>query len=142
MDIMNGARTLSPPGKTRVCPHCKSVILDSASICPACHHHLRFGQNAERRSVPRFSAFHVEGTVRQTNDANACEYSVVVAIRDEQGRELKRQVIDVGALEFDEMRTFDLTVEVMPSIPLPMPTKPISTKQIPTKADIQKKMKQ
>lgn len=80
--------------------------------------------------------------MRQTNDANACEYSVVVAIRDEQGRELKRQVIDVGALEFDEMRTFDLTVEVMPSIPLPMPTKPISTKQIPTKADIQKKMKQ
>ena len=119
---MSNARNLNPPGKTRVCPHCKSVILDSASICPACHHHLRFGQNVERRAVPRYSAFRVEGSFRQSTQ-DACEYSVVIAIRDEQGREIKRQVIDVGAMEYDELRTFDLQVEVSPSIPLPAPTK-------------------
>jgi hypothetical protein len=109
--MATAARTLSPPGKTRVCPHCKSVILDSANICPACHHHLRFGQKGEKGGVQRESAFQVEGTIRPSSEASS-EYSVVISIRDAQGEEVKRQVIDVGAMEPDDLRTFNLSVEV------------------------------
>lgn len=104
-------RAGATPGKTRVCPHCKSIILDSASICPACRHHLRFGQQADARAVNAYSAFHVEGTVRH-DAASAAEYSVVVIIRNGNGQEIKRQVIDVGAMKPNERRTFDLSVEV------------------------------
>ena len=35
-------------GATRVCPHCKATVLQSANICPGCQHHLRFNTvNAE-----------------------------------------------------------------------------------------------
>ena len=36
-------------GATRVCPHCKAVVLQSESVCPGCRHHLRFnsGKGAE-----------------------------------------------------------------------------------------------
>jgi hypothetical protein len=109
---MNTERTASLPGKTRVCPHCKSVILDSANVCPACHHHLRFGPQAERRVAQRFSAFHVEGKIRQTAERLPCEYAVVISVRNDQGQEIRRQVIDVGAMQPDEQRTFDLSVEI------------------------------
>ena len=33
----------STVGRTRVCPHCKATILESAAVCPQCKHHLRFG---------------------------------------------------------------------------------------------------
>jgi hypothetical protein len=33
----------STVGRTRVCPHCKATILESAAICPQCKHHLQFG---------------------------------------------------------------------------------------------------
>jgi len=78
---MSAERTASPAGKTRVCPHCKSVILDSANICPACRHHLRFGPMAERHTARRYSAFHVEGTIRQTTELATCEYAVVIFYR-------------------------------------------------------------
>ena len=39
---MSVASRPSPTGKTRTCPHCKAVILESLSICPGCMHHLRF----------------------------------------------------------------------------------------------------
>jgi hypothetical protein len=99
-------------GKTRVCPHCKSVILDSANICPACQHHLRFGPNVHKSTARKYSAFRVEGSFRHSTDLAPCEYSVVVSIRNEQGQEIKRQVIDVGAMEPNDQRTFDLSVEV------------------------------
>jgi predicted amidophosphoribosyltransferase len=38
---MSSARPANP-GKSRQCPHCKATILDSASVCPGCRHHLRF----------------------------------------------------------------------------------------------------
>src|SRR4051812_48330270 len=104
---MSVERPTSPPGRTRVCPHCKSVILESANVCPACHHHLRFGpQAAERRGVQRYSAFRVAGTLRQTADISPCEYTVVISVRNAQGNEIKRHVIDVGAMDRDDQRTF------------------------------------
>lgn len=108
---MSADRPGSVPGKTRVCPHCKSVILDSASICPACLHHLKFGQQSLTRTSKTYRAFHVEGTVKHAEPTTA-EYSVVMIIRDAQGQEVRRQVIEVGAMEPDEWRTFDLSLEV------------------------------
>jgi len=98
-------------GKTRTCPHCKATILDSASICPACHHHLRFDAGAEARAKPDAVPLHVEGTIRHA-DTGPCEYSVVVAIRNEQGEEVSRKVVSVGVLQPAERRTFSLNVEV------------------------------
>jgi hypothetical protein len=109
---MNTQRSNVLVGKTRVCPHCKSVILDSANICPACQHHLRFGQNIRKDTARKYSAFHVEGSFTHSVEASPCEYSVVVVIRNGQGQEIKRQVIDVGAMDPDEQRTFDLSVDV------------------------------
>jgi hypothetical protein len=100
----------SPHGKTRVCPHCKSVILDSAAICPVCKHHLRFGSGAIQVE-PKQSALHVQGTIKQPATSSG-EYSVIVSIRNGEGREIKRQIIDVGAMLPDEQRTFDLQVEI------------------------------
>jgi hypothetical protein len=54
----------------------------------------------------------VEGRIRQAQQLSPCEYSVVISVRNDQGQEIKRQVIDVGAMRPDEQRTFDLSVEV------------------------------
>ena len=42
----------------------------------------------------------------------AWEYSVVLVIRDNQGIEVTRQVVGVGALQPSEQRSFSLSVEV------------------------------
>ena len=99
-------------GKTRACPHCKSTILDSASICPACHHHLRFGAGAEQRAEPSFSPLRVEGTIHHPAAGEAWEYSIVLSIRNERGEEITRQVVGVGAMQPAEQRTFSLSVDV------------------------------
>lgn len=99
-------------GKTRVCPHCKATILDSASICPACQRYLRFEQRVEQRPVPSLSPLHVSGTIRHPQAGEPWEYSVVLVVRNEQGEEITRQVVGVGALQPLEQRTFDLSVEV------------------------------
>ena len=33
-------------GATRTCPHCKTTILESAAVCPACRGHLRLDATA------------------------------------------------------------------------------------------------
>jgi hypothetical protein len=99
------------PGKSRKCPHCRSDILESASVCPACRHHLRFGQAAEQAGT-RFSALHVEGTIRHPAGAGAWEYSVVIAIRNQKGEEIARQIIGIGAMQGADLRSFDLSVDV------------------------------
>jgi len=42
------------------------------------------------------------------------EYFVVIAIRNDRGEEVTRQVVNVGALQSTEKRTFALSVEVLP----------------------------
>jgi len=105
---------VATPGKTRVCPHCKATILESASICPGCQHHLRFDAQviAERRAQPTFSALRVEGAFSNSQAGNAWEYSVVVSIRNDRGEELIRRVIGVGALAPEEGRTVTVSVDV------------------------------
>ena len=102
----------SPAGKTRACPHCKATILDSASVCPACRHYLRFDASAQPAVSPSVPAFRVEGVIRNPEEVRQWEYAVVVSIRNDAGEELRRQVVSVGALEPLERRTFSVSVEV------------------------------
>ena len=101
-------------GKTRVCPHCKSTILESSSVCPACQHHLRFDPKAivERRLQPAFSALRVEGGFKHPVGGEPWEYSVVISIRNDRGEELARKVVGVGALGPNEGRTVTVSVDV------------------------------
>jgi hypothetical protein len=102
-------------GKTRICPHCKATILESASICPACQHHLRFDPKGivERRAQATFSALRVEGAFRHPATGEAWEYSVVVSIRNDRGEEVARKVVGVGALNANEGRTVTVSVDVI-----------------------------
>jgi len=99
-------------GATRVCPHCKTTILESASVCPACRGHLRYDEAALQREKTRISPLTVEGTLTPPAGDIAFEYSMVLSIRNERGEETTRQVIGVGALYPDELRTFTLQVEM------------------------------
>ena len=107
---MSTTRPVSP-GKSRRCPHCRSEILESASICPVCRHHLSFGQAAEQAGE-RFSALHVEGTIRHPAGNTPWEYSVAITIRNQKGEEIARQMVGIGAMSGGDLRTFDLSVDV------------------------------
>ena len=100
------------PGATRTCPHCKTTILESASVCPACRHHLRFDESAIAGAKTKISPLHVEGTISPPLGETAWEYSMLLSIKNERGEEVARQVIGVGALYADEQRTFTLAVEM------------------------------
>src|ERR1700753_71682 len=113
-------------GKTRTCPHCKATILESLSICPGCMHHLRFDSEAAKRQVAAAPALRVEGVIRHPPLEQPLEYFVIIAIRNDRGEEVTRQVVNVGALQAAEKRTFTLSVEVLP------PQAPIATKTSPT----------
>jgi hypothetical protein len=102
-------------GATRTCPHCRTTILESASVCPACKHHLRFEPGATKGAQASASPLRVEGTLRHPDGGEAWEYSVLLTIRNERGEEIARQVVGVGALAPKEERTFTLAVEVFTS---------------------------
>ncbi|HUN27790.1 MAG TPA: hypothetical protein VMU67_15925 [Steroidobacteraceae bacterium] len=108
---MNTGR-FATPGKTRTCPHCKATILESAAVCPGCHHHLRFDPAAAGQRTPALTPLRVEGKLSPPADGAPWEYSVVLAIRNARGEEVARQVVGVGALQPSEERTFSLAVEV------------------------------
>ena len=112
--MLTGRPMQGTGGKTRTCPHCKAVILESAAICPQCRHHLKFGAAAVRSAEesPGFSALKVEGMLRHSERGADWEYSVVLTIRTERGEEISRQVVGVGALRPAEARSFTLAVEV------------------------------
>jgi hypothetical protein len=102
-------------GKTRSCPHCRATILESASVCPACRHHLRFENRRGAEQPPQAAsqvAFKVSGEFGRRAAAGPGEYHVVVVIRDAGGAELARKVIGVGGLAPGEERKIDLSVEI------------------------------
>src|ERR1700761_2197345 len=123
---MNVASRPVSTGKTRTCPHCKATILESLSICPGCMHHLRFDSEAAKRQVAAAPALRVEGIIRHPPLEQPLEYYVIIAIRNDRGEEVTRQVVNVGALQAAEKRTFSLSVEVLP------PQAPVPTKSSPT----------
>jgi hypothetical protein len=104
-------------GATRVCPHCKATVLQSANICPGCHHHLRFNtvgnSNAEAHSAS-VSAMLIEGSIHHPVNDESCEYCVVVAISNERGEKIARHVVGVGALQPGEKHKYSFSVELMP----------------------------
>jgi len=112
------------PGRTRSCPHCKATILESATVCPGCHHHLRFDSTSARGQAAD-TALRVDGVLRHPANGEAWEYSVVLTIRNARGEEISRQVVGVGALQAADERTFSLAVEVFkPAVVAPSPPAP------------------
>lgn len=112
---MAAGRPGQPLGSTRVCPHCKATILESAIVCPGCRHHLRFGSEAAAQAAQgQQVAWQVEGSFDPPADGQGTEYSVVIAVRNEKGEEIARQVVNVGALSGGQRRTFTLSVETSP----------------------------
>ena len=100
-------------GATRTCPHCKALILESSAVCPACRGHLRFDAPAVD-AAERFVPLQVEGTINAPADG-AFEYTMVVVIRDEHGKEIGRHVAGVGAVFPGESRSFNVSVEAVPA---------------------------
>jgi hypothetical protein len=111
--MLPGRSVAGTVGRSRSCPHCKATILECATICPQCRHHLKHGAaGSANDATPKFSALNVEGTLRHSQRGGDWEYSVVLSIRNERGEEISRQVVGVGALRPAEARTFTLAVEV------------------------------
>ena len=86
------------PGATRECPHCRETILESAGVCPACRHYLRFDAGADAPPVPALTPLRIEGSIRHPADGEPWEYTVVVSIRNDRGEETARKLIGVGAM--------------------------------------------
>ena len=103
------------PGATRECPHCRETILESALVCPACRHHLRFEAAPVAPDTPVPSPLRIEGSIRNPTDDVPWEYCVVVSIRNDRGEEIARKLIGVGAMNPNEQRTFTLAVELVPA---------------------------
>jgi len=108
-------------GATRVCPHCKAIVLQSANICPGCQHHLRFNIVNAEPQTQALSALRIEGTIAHAERAESCEYCVVVSITNQQGEKVARQVVGVGALQPGERHQYSFSVELMPARPPKLP---------------------
>jgi len=107
-------------GKTRTCPHCRATILESAAVCPACRHHLRFENRKGGVQQPQAAsqvALKVSGQFARDAASGPGEYHVVVVIRDAGGTEIARKVVGVGGLAPGEERRIDLTVETFDPLP-------------------------
>ena len=111
---MNAVRPMAP-GATRSCPHCKSTVLASAGVCPACQHHLRFSAPTATAAPTGYAALQIEGTVRHKQVDEPCEFCVVLSIANERGEPLTRQVVGVGVLQPAEARQFSVSVNLMPA---------------------------
>ena len=109
---MSGARP-GLPGATRQCPHCRDTVLESATVCPACRHYLRFDAGNDAQQVPVLTPLRIEGSIRHPPDGDPWEYTVVVSIWNDRGEEIARKLIGVGALGSGEQCTFALAVEAV-----------------------------
>ena len=101
------------PGATRPCPHCREIILESASVCPACRHYLRHEATADAPRPPALTPLRIEGSIRHPGDGEAWEYTIVVSIQNDRGEEIAHKLVGVGALNPNEQRNFTLSVEAV-----------------------------
>jgi hypothetical protein len=102
-------------GATRQCPHCRETILESAAVCPACKHHLRYGAVGDSEVAQQLAIvpLRIEGTIRHPADGEPWEYTVVVTINNDRGEEIARRLVGVGTLSPNEQRSFTLSVEAV-----------------------------
>jgi hypothetical protein len=111
--MIGSARPVSQAGATRTCPHCRATILESAVVCPGCKHHLRFDKDARiGAAAATKTAWQIEGTLDAERMDAASEYAILVVVRNERNEEVARQVVNVGALQGAERRTFTLSIEM------------------------------
>ena len=111
---MRSARS-GTPGATRVCPHCKATVLETAAICPGCRHHLRFSADATQAGADEgYCALSFDSSIAHKVTTEPCEYFVVLDIRDERGQQLARQVVGVGVLQPGELRHLNVSVGMRP----------------------------
>jgi hypothetical protein len=101
-------------GATRICPHCKAVVLQSASICPGCQHHLRFNSTNAEPQAEGVSAMRIEGSIHHAVRDESCEYCVVVSITNQKGEKIARHVVGVGALQPGEKHKYIFSVDLVP----------------------------
>jgi len=113
---MSGARP-GGPGATRQCPHCRETVLESAAVCPACRHYLRFEPMAEAPQEPTLTPLRIQGSIRHPADGEPWEYTVVVSIRNDRDEEIAHKLIGVGAMNPNERCTFTLSVEAVSAKP-------------------------
>jgi hypothetical protein len=109
---MRGARP-GGAGATRECPHCRETILESAAMCLACGHYVRFAAVADAVQEPALTPLRIEGSIRHPADGEPWEYTVVVSIFNDRGEEIARKLVGVGAMNPNEKRTFTLSVEAV-----------------------------
>jgi hypothetical protein len=103
------------PGATRVCPHCKATVLETAAICPGCRHHLRFNSDAGQSGADEgYCALSVDGSIIHKSNTEPCEYFIVLDVRDERDQQVTRQVVGVGVLQPGEKRTLNVSVGMRP----------------------------
>ena len=100
-------------GATRECPHCRETILESAAVCPACRHYLRFDAIADVPREPVLTPLRIEGSIRHPAGGDPWEYVIVVSIHNDRGEEIARKLVDVGAMNPNEMRSFTLSIEAV-----------------------------
>ncbi len=106
-------------GEVWNCPHCGERILRSAITCPACQRRLHFDAVIAPPSEQTvICPLTVEGILRHPGGESACEYSVLVEVRDQRGQTIARRVVGVGAVQPGEARGITLRVE------LQLPEKP------------------
>ena len=111
---MNSVRA-GQPGATRLCPHCKATVLESATVCPGCRHHLRFN-GGKQLAVEAYTSFSVDGTIAHRQRDESCEYCIVLQVTNERGEQILRQVVGVGALQAGEQRRLNVTVDMLPLV--------------------------
>jgi hypothetical protein len=117
--MIGSARPVGQAGATRTCPHCRATILESAVVCPGCKHHLRFDKDARvGAAAATRMAWQVEGTLDAERMDAASEYAILVVVRNERNEEVARQVVNVGALQGAERRTFTLSIEMSEPRPI------------------------
>ena len=64
--------------------------------------------------APALTPLRIEGSIRHPVDGDPWEYTVVVSIADDRGKEIAHKLIGVGAMNPNEQRTFTLSVEAVP----------------------------
>jgi hypothetical protein len=111
--MIGTARSPNQSHLTRLCPHCKATILASATVCPGCKGHLRFDNKGGGPATK--AAWQVEGTLAPDSRDSTTEYSIVISVRNERNEEVARQLVNVGALQGADRRTFTLSIETSDS---------------------------